>query len=153
MDDTIMDRGKWKGKTYKYIRIHDPLYVFYLVSQPTVKVVPYFKFIEYCMDILKMDDTTTKSDLPIEVTDYDRKNTIGYVYCFSNESLPGIYKIGFTRRPIHYRLNEANKGGTWSVPTLFVADIVIKVNDPMYIEKCIHKDLKEYRLDSNREFF
>lgn len=93
MDDTIMDRGKWKGKTYKYIRIHDPLYVFFLVSQPAAKVVPYFKFIEYCIDILKMDDTTTKSDLPIEVTDYDRKNTIGYVYCF----FPTSHCLEFTK--------------------------------------------------------
>jgi hypothetical protein len=146
MDDTIMEKGKWKGKTYKYIRVHDPSYVLYLVAQPAGTVISYFEFIQYCMCILKTDDTTT-------VTDSSRKNIIGYVYCFSNESLPGIYKIGFTRRPIKYRLKEANRGGTWSVPTPFIAEIVIKVKDPMFIEKCIHSDLKEYRLDASREFF
>jgi len=153
MDDTIMEKGKWKGKTYKYIRTHDPSYMLYLVSQPAGSVVSYFKFIQYCICILKTDDTSTVSDLPEIVTDSPHRNVTGYVYCFSNESLPGIYKIGFTRRPIKYRLTEANRGGTWSVPTPFVADIVIKVKDPMYIEKCIHRDLKEYRIDSSREFF
>ena len=196
MDDTIMEKGKWKGKTYKYIRTHDPSYMLYLASQPAGSVVSYLKFIQYCISILKTDDTSTvsdsshedilktddtsttsdspvivtdtsttsdspvivtdtstTSDSPVIVTDSSRRNVTGYVYCFSNESFPGIYKIGFTRRPIKYRLKEANRGGTWSVPTPFVADIVIKVKDPMYIEKCIHRDLKEYRLDSSREFF
>lgn len=86
---------------------------------------------------------------PIEI----KPTTNGYVYCFSNESMPGIYKIGMTRRDIPSRLRDANKGSTWSTPTPYKAELSIYVENPHKTERYIHIKLKEYRVTSHREFF
>ena len=41
----------------------------------------------------------------------------GYLYCFSNSSMPGILKIGMTERTPDIRLSEANSSNTWKPPT------------------------------------
>ena len=43
----------------------------------------------------------------------------GWVYCISNESMPGLLKIGMTDRTPQQRLAEANKSDTWRPPTNF----------------------------------
>jgi hypothetical protein len=43
---------------------------------------------------------------------YVNINMSGYIYCFSNQSLDGIYKIGFTTRDICSRLCEMNRPAT-----------------------------------------
>ena len=72
---------------------------------------------------------------------------MGYVYCFANDSMPGLFKIGMTERTPEERLGEANASDTWRPPYNIV--ISKKVNDPMKKEKI----LKEYRVKLNREFF
>ena len=37
---------------------------------------------------------------------------LGYIYCFSNEVMDGIYKVGFTTRDINSRLSEMNRPAT-----------------------------------------
>jgi len=39
--------------------------------------------------------------------------TDGYIYCFSNPSMPGILKVGMTERTPVTRLGEANASDTW----------------------------------------
>ena len=41
------------------------------------------------------------------------KRIMGYVYCFRNDSMQGILKIGMTERTPIERLNEANTADTW----------------------------------------
>lgn len=75
----------------------------------------------------------------------------GYLYCFSNESLKNLYKIGMTTRTVEERLKEANSN-TWCPPT-FKVEVSVKVNNVVEKEKILHKILEEYRSSSRREFF
>jgi hypothetical protein len=79
----------------------------------------------------------------------------GYLYCFSNESMEGIIKIGMTERTPDIRLNEANISDTWRPPTPYKLELAKKVLNPKQKEKIIHKLLTQYseRINPNREFF
>jgi hypothetical protein len=79
----------------------------------------------------------------------------GYLYCFSNESMPGILKIGMTERTPELRLNEANGSDTWKPPTPYKIEFAKKVLNPKQQETMIHKLLEQYteRINPKREFF
>ena len=73
----------------------------------------------------------------------------GYVYCFSNPSMPGLLKIGVTTKTPEERSKELF---TTSVATPFKIEFSRYVNNPFQKEKVIHKILENYRIPS-REFF
>lgn len=75
----------------------------------------------------------------------------GYLYCFSNDSLKNLYKIGMTTRSVEERLKEANSS-TWC-PDKFKVELSVKINNVEEREKIVHKLLEEYRSNSRREFF
>lgn len=79
----------------------------------------------------------------------------GYLYCFSNPSMPGILKVGMTYRTPDIRLNEANSSDTWKPPTLYKMEFAKKVLYPKQKETTIHKLLSQYteRINPKREFF
>ena len=79
----------------------------------------------------------------------------GYIYCFSNESMEGIYKIGFTMRTPLMRLKEANRGDTWSLSGKFNIEFAKEVDDCREKERKIHKHLSLVgeRVSDNRECF
>jgi len=83
----------------------------------------------------------------------DPSESAGYVYCFSCESMPGIYKIGMTTRNVEDRLVEANKPSTWKIPDDFKHILSKRVCNPYKKEQLIHKILKDYRVTHRREFF
>lgn len=83
---------------------------------------------------------------------YDPK-PFGYVYCFSNESMEGIFKIGTTKRTPEERLKEANKSDTFKPPTDYKLLYYAKCYDSEKKEKLIHKLLEEYRVNKKKEFF
>ena len=76
---------------------------------------------------------------------------VGYVYCFSNVSMPGILKCGMTMRTPPERLKEANHSDTWRPPTPFCIEFAKKVNNPIDKERYIHSQL--LRIHPRREFF
>lgn len=78
--------------------------------------------------------------------------SFGYVYVMSNPSMPGLYKIGFTTRPMEERLQEANQPNTW-IPTPFLLEFAKFVVNPQQKEMTIHKILNRERVNPNREFF
>lgn len=78
---------------------------------------------------------------------------MGYIYCFSNESMPDIYKIGMTDRSPHDRLKDANTADTFRPPTKYVIQKYITVTNAKKIERFIHKILCEKRVDPKKEFF
>ncbi len=79
----------------------------------------------------------------------------GYLYCFSNESMPGILKIGITERTPDLRLKEANTSDTWKPPTPYKIEFAKKVLNPKQKETILHKLLSQYteRINPKREFF
>ena len=74
----------------------------------------------------------------------------GYIYIFSNISMPEIYKIGFTERKPHERANELSNT---SSPTPFKVEYSLLVEEPSLIESEIHQAFIDYRVSENREFF
>lgn len=79
----------------------------------------------------------------------------GYIYCFSNPSMPGILKIGMTERTPMDRLCEANSSDTWRPPTPYKIEFAKKVSDVCKKEKTLHILLEQYteRINPRREFF
>lgn len=81
--------------------------------------------------------------------------TEGYIYCFSNPSMPGILKVGMTERTPEIRLDEANASDTWRPPTLYQIEFAKKVCNASAKEKTLHILLEQYtnRIHPRREFF
>jgi hypothetical protein len=81
--------------------------------------------------------------------------TDGYIYCFSNISMPGIVKVGMTIRTPDIRLNEANSSDTWRPPTEYKLEFAKKVKNPKDKEHILHVLLAKYaeRISPKREFF
>ncbi len=81
--------------------------------------------------------------------------TDGYLYCFSNSSMPGILKVGMTERTPEIRLNEANSSDTWRPPTPYKLEFAKKVLNPKQKETTLHNLLTQYtlRINPKREFF
>ena len=79
----------------------------------------------------------------------------GYLYCFSNDSMPGILKVGMTERSPEIRLNEANSSDTWRPPTPYKIEFAKKVVNPKQKEITLHTILSQYteRVNPKREFF
>lgn len=77
----------------------------------------------------------------------------GYVYCFSNASMPGLLKVGMTLRTPAERLDEANSS-TW-VPTAFMCEFAKFVTNPIQKEQNLHNLLGHFttRVNKKREFF
>ena len=92
----------------------------------------------------------------LETCDYedvDPSASVGYVYCFRCESMPGTYKIGMTTCDIESRLAQANRRSTWQLPNNYTHLLSKRVNNPRVKEQLIHKVLDEYRVSPRREFF
>jgi predicted ribonuclease YlaK len=79
----------------------------------------------------------------------------GYIYCFSNESMSGVYKIGFTTRSPIVRLKDANSSDTWRPPNLYKLEFAKLVENCKEKERIVHNLLEKFnsRISSNREFF
>ena len=83
------------------------------------------------------------------------KMSYGYIYCFSNPSMPGILKVGMTERTPEIRLGEANVSDTWRPPTHYKIEFAKKVSNSSGKEKTLHTLLEQYtdRIHPRREFF
>ncbi len=76
---------------------------------------------------------------------------IGYVYVLSNPSMPNIYKIGCTSNSVNTRIAELSS--STNIPTPFEEAYSFIVPDMEKAEAILHNELKEYRVNLNREFF
>jgi hypothetical protein len=73
-----------------------------------------------------------------------------YIYIFSNPSMPGIVKIGKTTASPDQRALELHTTG---VPTPFVLELSVEVDDCTASERVVHLSLQSHRVANNREFF
>ena len=74
----------------------------------------------------------------------------GIIYILTNDSMPGLIKIGITNRPIKERLRELD---TTQVPTPFNLYYAIEIEDYKNRERLIHQAYTKDRVRPNREFF
>lgn len=74
----------------------------------------------------------------------------GFVYVMSNESFPGVIKIGMTRDLPQQRAAALSNT---SVPFPFVVEFAVFCSEPSEIEQYAHDQLNGYRCATNREFF
>ena len=69
---------------------------------------------------------------------------LGIFIVFSSRSMPGIYKIGMTRRTPEDRLRDANASNTWKPPTPYNIEMFVKVSQAYVKEQALHKLLEHY---------
>jgi len=74
----------------------------------------------------------------------------GWVYVVSNESMPGIVKIGRTSKTPSKRMDSLFSS---SVPTPFVLEWSEKYADSIHAEKQLHDAFRGDRVNPKREFF
>lgn len=75
----------------------------------------------------------------------------GFIYCLSNECMPGICKIGFTDRAPSQRCKELSS--STSVPVDFRIQFYVEVEAAASMERNIHQAFSELRVNESREFF
>jgi hypothetical protein len=79
-----------------------------------------------------------------------KDRAVGHVYVLLNPAMPGIVKIGRTRRAVHARARELYTTG---VPKEFIVLWHEFVYDSDEVEKKLHSQFSENRVDRRREFF
>lgn len=91
-------------------------------------------------------------DINVETSETQIDNLDGYIYCLSNPSFVGLYKVGFTKNSPLKRIKKLNNT---SVPFKFKIEFAKKVTNCIDKEKQLHFLLSKYgeRVNSNREFF
>lgn len=78
------------------------------------------------------------------------KNRSGYVYIFVNTSMPGLIKVGKTKRNPTVRAKELRTTG---VPTPFIVAFELHSDNCDFIERSFIRKLKPFRKEYDREFF
>lgn len=79
------------------------------------------------------------------------KSLRGYVYVLGNMYMPGIYKIGMTKRSPHSRAEELST--STAAPFPFDVLYYALTRDARSIEKWVHEYFAAGRVSPNREFF
>ena len=75
----------------------------------------------------------------------------GFIYCLTNDCMPGICKIGFTDRAPSQRCLELS--ASTSAPRDFNIEFYVEVEGASAIERRIHQAFSECRVNPGREFF
>ncbi|MFT3823636.1 MAG: GIY-YIG nuclease family protein [Chitinophagaceae bacterium] len=78
------------------------------------------------------------------------QSTLGFVYVLTNESIPGMVKIGYTTNLAEDRAKELFKTG---VPTPFEIAFRVLSIFPKVLEELVHQELDAFRVTGKREFF
>jgi len=75
-----------------------------------------------------------------------------WVYILSNESQPGMYKIGYTsHEDVDKRVKQLSR--STSVATPFQLEWAFRCFNAERLEGEVHKKLQGYRISKDREFF
>lgn len=79
------------------------------------------------------------------------KSTGGFVYLLTNAAMPGLVKIGMTRRHPLERVRELNSSTALPLPFKIVS--AVETKNAVALEKSIHTTLSKQRENGRREFF
>jgi len=95
-----------------------------------------------------------------DVTYYTGKKKIGinrsgegkyWIYVLSNESMPDVVKIGYTKQTPEERAYQISSAT--GVATPFKVEYAFKCHEGEFLEAEIHRHLDSCRVNTNREFF
>jgi len=73
------------------------------------------------------------------------------VYILSNPSMPGLYKIGKTKREVKRAIQEL--GAPESIPRPFEEEFSVEVKNANEVKRKAMAKLAVFRVSPNREFF
>ena len=83
---------------------------------------------------------------------HTKRQVLGNIYILSNPAMPGLLKIGFTKKPkVSDRADELSK--LTAIPLPFKIEYELLVDNPKQYEHKLHKELKIHRVSQDREFF
>lgn len=74
-----------------------------------------------------------------------------WIYVMSNESMPGLFRIGYTTSTPEEKAIQISKSK--GVPSPFKVEYSYKCHEGEFFEYEIHKTLDPYRVTDDREFF
>ena len=74
-----------------------------------------------------------------------------HVYVLSNDSMPGLLKIGYTKGDPNKRVEQLDR--STSVPTGFTLEWAYPCYNAVELEGEVHEYLSGYRVNNQREFF
>ena len=74
-----------------------------------------------------------------------------WIYVLSNDSIPNMIKIGYTKQSPEERANQLS--AVTGVATPFKVEYVFKCHEGEFLESEVHKHLDTYRVSNKREFF
>ena len=114
----------------------------YFFTKIPVDPLPYG--VDVCWDITYYTKRLKRS-IPTDGSGND------IVYILSNPSFPGLLKIGYTRKEIGIRIKDLSRAT--GVPTAFKIEYIFKCYNGLQLEADIHKNLRDFRVNSQREFF
>lgn len=74
-----------------------------------------------------------------------------YVYVLSNENMPGLLKIGYTKKHPEERAKQVSR--STGVAGKYKVEFALRCHDGIGLEFEIHKELSYCRVDSQKEHF
>jgi hypothetical protein len=80
-----------------------------------------------------------------------RKNGLSWVYIMSNPTMPGYYKIGYTKNTPEERAKQISNATGVIVP--MEVEWAFHCYNGFALEQECHHKLEKYRVNNNREFF
>jgi hypothetical protein len=77
----------------------------------------------------------------------------GFIYILSNESMPGLLKVGLTENSVRQRIRELSSNT--GVPTEFKLERAFEIEASLLlrVEQTIHRELKQAGFHHQKEFF
>ena len=98
------------------------------------------------------DDVTYYLSRRVKMYEGRKGDGDSWVYILSNESQPGMYKIGYTSyEDIDQRVKQLSK--STSVATPFYLEWAFRCFNAERLEGEVHKKLQGHRISKDREFF
>lgn len=77
--------------------------------------------------------------------------SVGFIYVFSNPTMTGLFKVGFTCSDVNSRAKDL--AAATGVPAGFVVEYFRLTMDVEEIESLAHAQLSDHRFNKDREFF
>ena len=98
------------------------------------------------------DDVTYYLSRRVKMYEGRKGDGDSWVYILSNESQPGMYKIGYTsHEDVDQRVKQLSR--STSVATPFHLEWVFRCFNAERLEGEVHKKLQGHRISKDREFF